>query len=355
MCSRLWGITPGVAVAWTLVFSAAAHWLASDACFGQPPPRQIAVRISGELFAPQIEQPIDQVLPVHELILGVRATGEAHVTGQPKLILADDADEAAFSVEIDGLVESRTIGSKGPVRIHSRSQTRFVATKRVAYRPGRGFVAEPASIQAQTDNQTDRIEPFCKGSLGRMIERQAWARVAQSQDQVERLVQAKAEGKIREAFDRLLDQRLARLNRMADQRYLVAAVLGGSELPVYRGSTRDGSLIIVATSSEPAEVAETSATFDRGRQGPPLQIWVHEAVVGERIAALLWGTNLARRLFDNPTATDADISSTRGSYDFATDGEWIVVHSGEWNRPAATVARTDGDDAAARLAVGGGQ
>ena len=365
MCSRHWGISPGVAVAWMLVagcvvFGGPAHWLAGNPCFAEPPPRQIALRLSGDLFAPRIEQPIEQRVPVDELILGVRALGEAHVAGQPKLVLADDADEAAFCVTISGVVESRTIGCKGPVRIHSLSKTRFVATKRVAYHPGRGFISDSAQIEAQSSSQVDRIVPFCQGSLGKMIERQAWARVAQSQEQVNRIVKAKAEARIREAFDGLLDERLARLNRLVDQRYLLAALLGGSEMPAFRCCTRDGALVIVATTgAAPDPGVATSDIIDRGRKGPLAQVWVHENVVGDWPAALVRGVELTRRLVSRPPTTgtapqDASSKEPFGAYDFATAGDWIVVHTGKWNRTAGVVAGSDSEDAPSRLAVGGG-
>jgi hypothetical protein len=311
--------------------------------------------VSGDFFAPQIEQPIDQRLPVDELILGVRAIGEAHVTGQPKLALPDDADEAAFCVTIAGTVNARTIGRKGPVQIHSRSETRFVATKRVAYHPGRGFLCEPAQIEAHTNNQVDRLEPDRKGPLGRVIERRAWARVADSQEEVRQIVQDKAEAKIRESFDRLLDERLTRLNRLAEQQYLVAAVLGGSERPVYRCCTQDGALLIAAAAGGTHAGPMAGDVIDRGRQGPLMQLWVHEGVLGDRWAALLRGIDLTRRALVRP-ATPPDTASrtvSRG-YDFVTAGDWFVVHSGAWHPASATVAQADGPGAAPQLADSGG-
>ena len=270
MCSRTWGVF----VARTLVFAIAAHcvvahgalaWCtAADAIRSlEPPPRQIVVRLSGELLAPLIERPIDEVQAVDEEILDARAIGQAHVNGQPRLTLADDPAAAAFRVTVTGTIVSRTVGRKGPVQIHSQSETRFTATKRVVFEPGRGFVGEPADITAETTSQTNAIKPDRGGVVGRVIERRAWARVTESREQVNQIVQARAEAKIRESFDRLLDARLARLNRRVDQGYLIAAVLGGNDKLSYRCSTQGGSLIVAASLGETADRDQTAVDGDR--------------------------------------------------------------------------------------------
>jgi len=334
----------GVLVARTLVFLLAALLTASGTGRAQSPPRRIVVRLSGDLIAPTIERPFDDVLPVDEVILGVRAIGDAHVTGQPELVFTDDPDSAAFFVQLAGTIQSQTVGRKGPVEIHSRSQTRFTATKRVVYRPGRGFVGQPAQIAAQTSSQTERIEPDRGGILGRVIERRAWRRVGQSREAVNQIVQAKAEAKIRAAFDRLLECRLARVNRLADQRYAVAAALGGEGTPRYECCTRHGCLIIAASTGESSNIGEQAdELIARGQQGPPMQVWVHESVVGNRTAVFLRQVNLIRRLFGAATLAEAlpaaalPDNPAHPSYDFATFGDWIVVHSGGWSSAVADV------------------
>jgi len=355
----------GVIVARTLVFVQAALLAAvhagraedpcktdlqpPDLAKPEPSPRRIVVRVSGDSLAPLIEKPIDEVFPVDDVILGVRATGEAHVAGQPQLMLADDPDSAAFVVHLTGTIQSRTVGRKGPVEIHSHSQTRFTAIKRVAYQPGRGFVGEPAQIEAQTDCQTDRIEPNRGKRLRRAIERRAWARVGQSRDQVNQIVQAKAEAKLREAFDRLLDSRLARLNRLADQRYAVATVLGSQGMPRYDCCTRHGCLMIAASSSESSH-SESSHTGERavdlitcGQKGPPVQIWVHEGVVGDRAAFFLRQVDLLRRTVGGATpvaqlpVAQLPENRARPAFDFATTGDWIVVHCGTQSSEVASL------------------
>ena len=324
------------------------------------------MRLDSEVLVPTIERPIEEVQAVDEVILGVRMIGNAHVTGQPKVKVADDPNDAAFSVTVTGTIHSRTTGRKGPVRIYSRSTTQFTATKRVAFQPGRGFVGEAAEIAARTSSQPERIAPNRGGILGRAIERRAWVRAAQSREQVSQIVQAKAEVKIREAFDRLLEERLAWVNRLAEQRYLVAAVLGG---PRYDCWTSFGWLnIAISSADDSSTVSPQEREMTLGQYttlGPPIQVWVHERVLGERLAELLRRMDLARQVLGSlmvaKTASAASAvallshPSSERSYDFATIGDWFVVHAGEWNRGRLAAATTAGASGPRGAALGGGQ
>jgi len=368
MPSRLWEITPGINVAPTLVLALAVICGAADftgtAQADDPPPRQILVRLDSDLLVPLIESPIDEMQAVDEMILGVRMIGKAQVTGHPKVTLVDDPKDAALSVTITGTINSRTTGRNGPVQIHSRSTTVFVATKRVAYQPGRGFVGEAAEIVAQTSSQPERIAPNRGGILGRAIERRAWIRAAQSRDQVAQIIRAKAEVKLRQAFDQLLEARLARLNQLAEQRYLAASLFG---VPRYDCWTIGGWLNIAVSSADdsssdlPQALEMTLSRYTTlGQDGPPIQIWVHERVLGEPLALLLRHVDLARQLLGQlivasqaaaaPEVALLSQPSPQASYDFATIGDWFVVYAGGWNRAKLALAPTADPASAPRVA-----
>ena len=313
-----------------------------------PQNRLIWVRIDSDLLAPMIEHPIEEIQAVDEVILGVRCIGHAHVTGLPKMTLVDDADSAAFSVTITGTIQSRTTGRNGPVQIHSRSTTQFTATKRVAFHPGRGFVGEAAEIVARTSSQPEGIVPNRHGILGRAIEQRAWNRVAQSRAQVNQVVQEKAEAKIREAFDRLLEARLARVNQLPEQRYLVAALIGESRYDCWSS----GGWLNIALSAAGNSMSDRSQCLEMtlGRYGrlrqdaPPVQVWVHKEVLWEPLTVLLRWTELARQPLrrsieaaqahtELPAVKLVSKQSSAPSYDFATIDDWFVFHAGGWNRP----------------------
>jgi hypothetical protein len=317
------------------------------------PRKQVWVRLHSDLLVPLIERPIDEVQAVAEVILGVRSIGHAHVSGQPTMTVIDEPDTAAFTVTVVGTIHSRTTGRRGPVKIYSRSTTQFRATKHVVFVPGRGFVGEAATIVAQTSGQPERIESNRRGILGGVIERRAWARAAQSREQVNQIVRAMAEAKVREAFDRILEARLARVNQLAEQRYLVAVVVGGSR---YYCWTSGGWLNIVVSSADDSSPFSPQGMEEKlGRRstlGQPIQVWVHERVLGERVSELLRRVDLARQVLtplivNLPAAAAFEVAllsppSSEGQYDFATIGDWFVIHAGGWSRRrAAAVASAD--------------
>jgi hypothetical protein len=199
-------------------------------------PRWIVVHLSADLFRPLVEQPVDENLPVAEEILGVQATGQARVQGQPKLVLTEDEQSAAFQIELIGTIHSQTVGRKGPATLHGHSNATFTASKRVVFDPARGFVGQPSQAHVQTDVTTDRIEARRRGPLGRIVERVAWSRVADSHDEVQAIVKERTERKLRAEFDRILDERLARVNRVATWRHPALWMLGSSVQPAAQAS-----------------------------------------------------------------------------------------------------------------------
>ncbi|MFN0021728.1 MAG: hypothetical protein ACKVP0_26065 [Pirellulaceae bacterium] len=371
MSTYVRGIIPGVNVVRTLVLALAANCgaahLTGRAQAEDPPRSRIVVRLDSEVLVPVIECPIEEVQAVDEVILGVRMIGDANVAGQPRIKVVDDPHEAAFSVVVTGTIHTRTTGRKGPVQIYSRSTTQFTATKRIAFQPGRGFVGETAEFAARTSSQPERMVANRGGILGRSIERRAWVRAAQSSEQVNQIVQAMAEKKVREAFDRLLESRLAQVNQLAQQRYLAAALLGSRR---YDCSTRGGWISIAVLSadesnsdSSPAPEVMRGRFGTLGREGPPIQVWVHEQVLGEPLAMLLWRVDLTRRFlgqlivanqaFDKSEVALSSQPSSERSYGFAMIDGWFVIYNGPWNRTKLAVKATENSTSAPRTAIRG--
>ncbi len=205
--------------------------------------------------------------------------------------------------------------------------------------------------------------------MGRVIERRAWSRVNENRQQVAQIVQAKAEAKVRLAFDELVEERLAKVNRLAQRRDLASTVLGS---PKYVCWTKGGWLNIAVTTETPSShepsSADTSgdlaaaleATLRQsavlGTAGPPVQVWVHEQVLGEQLASLLRRVDRARVFVRQvmaaqaaPNSAVAFVSqpSSGRSYDFSVCGDWIVIHAGDSGcAKLLAMAVGDGENAA---------
>jgi hypothetical protein len=298
--------------------------------------RWAVVYLPADLFRPLVEQPIDENLPVDEEILGVRATGQARVIGQPKLILTEDSQAAALQIELSGTIHSQTVGRKGPATLYGHSNATFTASKRVVFDPARGFVGQPSQATVQTDQTTDRIETRRRGPLGRVIERVAWSRVADSREEVQAIVKERTERKVRAEFDRILDQRLARVNRMATWRHPVLWMLGSSGEPQYVCRTSEVGLQI-AVALDPHEVSSSFPQIDLGSHADrnrSVQVWLHEEAVHDRVNVGLRWLEVASRWMRSGDSRSSPV-------EFATRREWLVWQFGKPRKNSATAELAD--------------
>ena len=322
-------------------------------------PRRIVVRLTAEAFAPIVDRDVDETRPVRDVILGTSVSGQTRTTGKPTVALLDDNQCASFVLTLKGVTVSRTVGYNGPAVIRSRSETYFTATKRVVFEAGKGFVAEPAKINARTRIITEGIGSTRPGLRGRIVQRRAAPQVAASRPTAEEIVRQKAMRRVSATFDHLLEGKLARLNRAMDVREALAFVLRGETEPRYSFCTVDGCVQIVA-SSGPEDDPEAAVHLPKlDHQGAPLQIWVHESLVGDNLALFLKQIDQLRQEPGTVLRTLAAIPAgfrsqnaspeSEGSFDYTTAEDWLVMHvqlptepqlaSGVASEPSARPAR----------------
>ena len=303
----------------------------------QPMPRRrIVVQLSRELFEPLVDKAIDRTTPVTDVILGTPVRGWARTTGQPQLDLLDDPDSAAFVVTIRGANVTRTVGQNGPAIIHSRADTRFGATKRITYQPGKGFVAEPTLINVVTRTATEGIGSTRRGLIGRIVRRRASREVSELRPTIDAIARQRAETRISRGMDNFLEQRLAKVNKNADLREAIALALGGDGDASFACCTK-GGCVFLAISDSPGEPMAELPSFTG--EPAPIQVWVHDTLVGGNIAAWLkrWdetkpGSNLAQQALEvvpdvlkKSLGLPAAVAETEVAVNYVTVGEWIVV------------------------------
>jgi hypothetical protein len=353
MLFRAWGF--GVSACLLLASIAQAQPLRERLFGGQREPgapRRVVIRMTPEAFAPIVDRDVDETRPVQDVVLGTAVVGKSRTTGKPKVDLLDDDKCASFVLTLKGTTVSRTVGHNGPAVIHSRSETEFTATKRVVYEPGKGFVAAPAKIDARTRIITEGLGSTRPGIRGRIVERRAAPQVAASRPAAEEIVRQKAMRRVSAAFDRQLAGRLERLNRMIEMREAIAFVLAGQTEPRYSFCTRNGCVEIVASTGAEDDSAAAVELPQLDKAGAPVQIWVHESLVGDNVALLLKQFDLLRRepgdaistleklpaAFQPPQAGPS--TQSERTVDYATAEDWIVVliQPPEEREPAKTLA-----------------
>jgi SLA1 homology domain 1, SHD1 len=234
-------------------------------------------------------QEVNLATEVRDVILGTAIYGRAQVVAKSGVKLADNPDQATFDIVFDGVAYSRTTGYNGPAIIYSRSVTKFSATRQIVFEPGKGFQGLAPRVTARTETYIDGIGSSRGGVIGRIVRRRAAKIAAARHSEATEIARQKAERRIAAAFERNSEQRISRLNWIATLRSLAMAALrtSGSGEPRYACCTTPHYLQIatgIGESSSPIDLP-TSPAADS--QGAPIEIWVHQSLIGEGAAVAL--------------------------------------------------------------------
>lgn len=301
------------------------------------PPRQLVVRVRNEAIAPLADQQIDRTTPVEDVVLGTRVIGKARTTGLPSVNFVEDHQRATFAVGLVGTTVARTTGRNGPAIIHTRADTKFTARTQVRFVPGRGFVAQPAKIEATTRTTNEGIGSRRGGLIGWIVRRRASREVAASRSQVDWIARQKAERRIAAAFDEYLQARLARLNEMTNFGPAVTQLLGERQPQIATRTTSDFAEI--AISSDAAQPIDLPTT---DQPAAPIQIWVRKSTMDGQLATVLKlfdptqaGTSVAERalasvpsVLKDTLGMPRDAAKAKPPMNYQTSADWIVVQIG---------------------------
>ena len=171
---------------------------------------------------------------VRDTVLGTSVFGTARIVGEPRVVLAPSAEQATFYIVFHGTVCSRTVGYNGPAIIYSRSETRFSATRKIAFDPKKGFYALAPELKSHTRIFVDGIGSTCGGLVGRIVRRRAARLEIARRPEATEIVRQKTGRRIIAAFDRTTEERLARLNSQPQFRTLALLQPCGPSAPAIR-------------------------------------------------------------------------------------------------------------------------
>jgi hypothetical protein len=181
---------------------------------------RVSERYLEELFA----RDINKRGPVYRVVLGTRARGTAHTQGRADVDTKPDEHNAAFEVRITGSTSSRTVGHNGSAIIHSHAVTDWDSRKTVRFN-GKKFVTTPTVIQSKT-----RITPLGADSSlprlrGRIVGRIAARRAVQYNSAAERIVNEDTRQRVLADVDRVIEERIDKLNQRVESQSLMAFLL----------------------------------------------------------------------------------------------------------------------------------
>jgi hypothetical protein len=300
------------------------------------PAHLIVLRVPITTLATQIDRQIDFHMPVRDVILGTPVSGVARLVGRPQVKLEPSADRAHFNVVFSGTVHSRTVANGGPAIVHGHSVTRFTATKKVVLEPGKGFrAAGPPQLQVSTQCFTDRIDSTRGGLIGRIVERRAADEVASKRPTVTAIARERATRKIAAAFERFMDERLARLNKAVEFQIVLAEFRtreGNRRLRASTTATHLELADVIHNNEAPIELPTLAAN---GTGNRPVEIWVHGSVVPPEVATAL------ETIFTNPdqSAVVNGLAALPGTFGkkaaavitaLVSDNKVGVQNTGDW-------------------------
>jgi hypothetical protein len=279
-------------------------------------------RFSREVVAAGIAGPIEDTSPVTDVILGTTIYGDATTKGRVEVELVPFEHMAIVDAVFFGTTHSDNIGYNGPVRIYSQGLTRTGARKRLLF-DGLKVRAMPTVSKAITDSE---IEQICAVRGGRLVQRVAWKRAAQSKPQAEAIAAVHAE----ERLNRRIDARTAEFVEQANRRLREKV-----RQPLRRRRLYPQEIQFRTS----ADFVHLAATYARGSQlgaatappeaiaSPDIAFQLHESMVNNAAATALAGRRLTEAqlkdmledlLGEMPERFDSETESEPWAIDFAS-------------------------------------
>ncbi len=243
----------------------------------------LQVVASERLVGAGIEQPVDEVTPVRDYILGTSIRGNGHLVGKVTLELVPSDEGAMLDTMLNGVVSSRTVGQNGPATIYSTGATAIAGRKRIVIND-RGFASYPATAAARTNTQVTGI-----GGSG-MVQRVASRRVGEQKSQGERIAADHASARVRLRMDQQINAQMAEAHANFQSK-VRNPLLRRRELPDMKfRTTRENLLLDVLAANRNQLAAPVAPPAIEGEND--LAVQVHESMINNLAASLLGGVTL---------------------------------------------------------------
>lgn len=235
------------------------------------------VQVSGPMVAEGMATKVDDQREVCDLILGTSISGTGHTTGNVTAALVPSTDRATIDTWFRGHTLSDTVGANRSARIFTKARTNLLARKRLFF-TGDGFASLRTSTEANTNADITGIGSTKGGFMGRIVQRVASKRVAQSKQLSEEISARHAEALFSERFDAQAGERLDKANQNYYAK-LKRPLMNAGAFPVrLRSSSSKDELKIVAVQAEGPQVS-APAEPPQPPTGVDLGVRLHETMI----------------------------------------------------------------------------
>ena len=176
----------------------------------------LKVRIRSEMIAPLFMRDIDEPVDVNENILGTWVRGSGQMTGKSNAAFVPNKDSAVIRVTLQGTLNTMTVGTNGPVRVHSNNTTAVTTVKDIALAK-KSITTKPAATSAKQSSQISRVDYLRRGPLVQIIApNQIRERKPASDAESERLTRLRFNKRVDTAVDENVEPFAAKFGKMAD-------------------------------------------------------------------------------------------------------------------------------------------
>lgn len=246
----------------------------------------IHVEVHENLLAGAVNRPIDQVMPVDDVVLGTRIRGLGHTTGNVRLDFIPAHDRAVFDLVLDARNISNTRGSQGPVTVHTRGVTDLGARRRI-FLDEHTVSSSPVQASASANTQVTGIGVSSRFGK-RLIRKIASRKVAETKPKAEAIAEAKASARVRQQFDEQTTPAVAQIGDQFRNRFRAPLEARGLYPEMLHMNTTDTSLRIVARKALASQLAAFSPP-PAADGGNVLTARVHESAVNNILEEKLGG------------------------------------------------------------------
>lgn len=258
--------------------------------------------VSREFLAAGISRKVDQVNPVHEIILGTNVTGTAHLVGDVDVNVLPSKDSALIELKLKGDVTSNNVGVNGPATIYSTGFSQIVASKVLEFTKD-GLLGTPTSADATTSTTFNAICAKMK-----LIQKIATKRAYQQKGQAEAIASDRTEFRIEQRFDDESKDLIADANTRLTEK-LFRPLKGRDEFPdtLNISSTQDEVNVEVLHASQ-SQLAAPGTAPESSDDGADVTLKVHESIVNNYGETFLAGVVLTdEKLVDLLKQRNAEI------------------------------------------------
>lgn len=295
----------------------------------------IEVEVHEDLLAGAVNRPIDQVMPVDDVVLGTRIRGSGHTTGNVRLDFIPAHDRAVFDLVLDAQNISQTRGTQGPVTVHTRGVTDLDARRRI-FLDGDTVSASPVQASASANTQVTGIGVNSRFGK-RFIRKIASRKVAETKPKAEAIAERKARDRVRQQFDEQTRPAVAQIGEQFRNRFRAPLEARGLYPEMVHMNTTDSSLRIVARKALAAQLAAFSPP-PAAVGGNVLTARVHETAVNNILEEKLGGRIVTQADVDR-LAREQNLTMPESLESDADQKPWAITFAKQ--RPV-TIAADDG-------------